>query len=80
MTLTMKAGSPLMHPTSIVQTARVLPVHLAAVARVAATTVVVVVPVAAVVDLAVAAVDASIILMIGKRAVMQQSAFLLVAP
>ena len=72
----MKAASPRMRPTSIVQTAHVLPVHLAVVVRVAATTVVVGVPVAVVVDLAVAAVDASIILMIEKRAVMKQSAFL----
>jgi len=76
MTSTMKVANLRMRPTSIAQTALVPLVRLAVVVRVAATTVVVVVPVAAEVDLAVAAVDARITLMIEKRAVMKQSAFL----
>lgn len=76
MTSTMKVANPRMRPTSIAQTVRVLPVRPAVVVRVAAITVVVGVPVAVVVDLAVVAVDARIILMIEKRAVTKQSAFL----
>lgn len=63
--------------TSIEPIARVLPVRPAVVVRVVAITVVVGALVAGVVGLVVAAVDASIILTFEKRAVMKQSAFLL---
>ena len=73
----MKVANPRMRPTSIAPTVLVLPVRPAVVARVAATTAAVVVPAGAVVDRVVVAVDASIVLKIEKRAVMNmQSAFL----
>ena len=79
-TSTMKAANLRIRRISIALMVRVLQVRLAVVVPVAATTVVVDVPAAVVVDLVVAAVDASIILMIEKRAVMKQSAFLFLAP
>lgn len=72
----MTALSLRMRPTSIAPTVLVLLVRPAVVVRVAAITVVGDAPVAVVVDLAVAAVDARIILMIAKRAAMKRSAFL----
>lgn len=75
-TSTRRAANLPMHPTSIEPIVLVLPARPAVVVLVAATTGVVVVPVAAVVGLVVAAGVASIILMIEKRAVMKQSAFL----